>query len=1000
MLKKITSFCKSKPFLYIFLICLFIFFSIIFFIYAPLLAFNDIYIFSNAFVRLGILVLVWLIVAFYFMFRPLLDFLQTLKSEKGVQRRELKKEVARILHKAKRNYSLALNEAKSTWKRTIRFKDIPLVIIIGNEGAGKSSLINYANIEYPLSDKLESYKKIHKSTKNFNLYVSKKGALLDTEGNYFTQEDFFNPDTTDEIAEDDLEKNKDFLIKKAVWNKFLSFLNSSIFHSKLNGIVLVIDVHSFLNNPKQYSDNLIHFLVKRVHECEQNLNLKLPIYVVFSKLDLMEGMDIYWNVFNENVANKILGITLEQQANKQTLLSYFQAISKSLLYSFMHKNKSLHSLDEKNGAFLFLKQLDTLFALVVDFVIQVNEKNVLKNKSYVRGIYFTSAYQENVPRNYLVDAVCEKYAIKKPAAKAATKQHKRSYFVHSMLEQIVLKDSHLNSMILKNSWVTLRLGKKPAAKAATKQHKRSYFVHSMLEQIVLKDSHLNSMILKNSWVTLRLGIMAVCLCILTYSVSAYYINKAYKAIEQSNTSLSSINALLADANNYKILSLYEKVNLMLNLKAILKNYPLLFETPVGSQYFFLDTSYKAFLPAKDLYYAISEDVVSKTLINEMEHILAHNKTPETLVETLYMYMSLFDTHYLDKSLLAVWIGKNWQYFKKYNIPKDDFIASTEDLAPDRILNAHPMNIGSVAKAQEEIMQIAKAQRIYILIAFKNSLEKQTSYNIKNKIGSSLNAVFEAPEKLSHIEKIYTKEGLMVFLSYLEKNIHNALNIDSWYLNEMQQYDEKNLNTKIIEIYLADYRKKWEDILQAIRPKRYNEKNALLNELAILSQPTNPINNLIAVINDNTYLNDALLLNYAYGLGFSSKEIKAQFGAMSNHFKAYYDLMNEESITSQINPFSQPKNKESQSSANATRDENNILAVIAKDIQNVSTKIEDFTQDSTKNVKEKIVYILDGSNDENDPFKKLDIDSKVLPQELKAYYNHLARMSWKIIKSIL
>lgn len=130
----------------------------------------------------------------------------------------------------------------------------------------------------------------------------------------------------------------------------------------------------------------------------------------------------------------------------------------------------------------------------------------------------------------------------------------------------------------------------------------------------------------------------------------------------------------------------------------------------------------------------------------MEYILAHNKTPETLVETLYMYMSLFDTHYLDKSLLAVWIGKNWQYFKKYNIPKDDFIASTEDLASDRILNAHPMNIGSVTKAQEEIMQIAKAQRIYILIAFKNSLEKQATYNIKNKIGRSIDAVFEAPRK--------------------------------------------------------------------------------------------------------------------------------------------------------------------------------------------------------------------------------------------------------------
>lgn len=963
MLKKISDALKSKIFLYTFLICLLILFSIAFFIYSPLLAFNDIYIFSNAFIRLGIIFLIWLAIFFYFMFKPLLDFLQTLKSQKNTKKRELKKEIAKILYKAKRNYSLALNEAKSTWKRTIHFKDIPLVIIIGNEGAGKSSLINYANIEYPLSDKLESYKKIHKSTNNFNLYVSKKGALLDTEGNYFTQEDFFNPDTTDEIAEDDLEKNKDFLIKKAVWNKFLSFLNSSVFHSKLNGIVLVVDIQSFLNNSKQYSDNLMQFLVKRVHECEQNLNLKLPIYIVFNKLDLMEGMSAYWNIFNESVANKILGVTLEQtleqQADKQALLSYFQAISKSLLYSLMQKNKALHSLCEKNAAFLFLKQLDALFALVAEFVVQIHEKNMLKNKSHIRGIYFTSAYQENVPRNYLIDAVCEKYAIKKPAAKAATKKHLQSYFVHSMLEQVVLKDSHLNGIILKNPWATLKL-----------------------------------------------GIIASLLCILTYGTSAYYINKAHREIKQSNAALNSINALLADANNYNTLSLYDKVNLMLNLKEILKNYPLLFNKENGTEYLFLNTSYKAFLPAKDLYYTISEDVVSKTLINEMESILASNETPETLIETLYMYMSLFDTNYFNKSLLSVWINKNWQYFEKYNIPKDDFIASTEDLSPNRILKAQPINTDSVARVQKEIMQIPKAQRIYMLITFKNSLDKQTTYNVKNKIGRDINIAFENPEKLNYIDRMYTKEGLMMFLSQLEKNIQDSLKIDSWYFRgysgEMQQDDETKLDMKIIEIYLAFYKQRWDDILQAIKPKRYDDKSSLLNWLQILSKPNNPINNLIAIINDNTHLDDTLLLTYAYGLGFPSSQIKEQFSSISNYFKEYYDLANKESfIDSKINSFGQSKNTES--NKDAAKDKNTVLEIIAKDIQNLSAKIDNFTQDETvttqaKDSKDKIIYILDGSNDVNDPFKKLDTDSKLLPKELRLYYSDLVQFSWKIIEN--
>ena len=57
--------------------------------------------------------------------------------------------------------------------KDINFKKLPLIMIIGNEGAGKSAFINYSNIEFPLSDSLDTYKKIHQSTTNFNLLCIK-----------------------------------------------------------------------------------------------------------------------------------------------------------------------------------------------------------------------------------------------------------------------------------------------------------------------------------------------------------------------------------------------------------------------------------------------------------------------------------------------------------------------------------------------------------------------------------------------------------------------------------------------------------------------------------------------------------------------------------------------------------------------------------------------------------------------------------------------------------
>ena len=69
-----------------------------------------------------------------------------------------------------------------------------------------------------------------------------------------------------------------------------------------------------------------------------------------------------------------------------------------------------------------------------------------------------------------------------------------------------------------------------------------------------------------------------------------------------------------------------------------------------------------------------------------------------------------------------------------------------------------------------------------------------------------------------------------------------------------------------------------------------------------------------------------------------------------------------------------------------------------DIQNIHSKITDFTQDSTKDIKAKIAYILEGSNEENDPFKKFATDTKDLPSYLARYYDKLATFSWRILEN--
>ena len=419
--------------------------SILFWRYSPDIAFSDVYIFANTSSRIIALCIFWLIAFVIFALRATIKFFSSIKDDKRQQIKEIKKISNESVNKAKRNFFISVKDAKNTWKNDIKFKKIPLVMIIGNERAGKSAFINYSNIEYPLGDSLDTYKKIHQSTTNFNLYISKSGALIDTEGIHFAQEVLFNPSSTDELPEDDVEKNKDFLLKKNIWKEFLNFLNKNIFHSKLGGAILIVDTQQFLENPKEYSNDLIRYMVKRVNDCENSLKIKFPIYVVFSKLDLVEGMGDYFKLFKDDVANKAFGLSLPNSFNKDELDNDFKELSRSLLYNIMSKNSLSHSLEDKKRSYLFLKQLDNLFALVSDFALKLKDENSLKNSSPIKGVYFVSAFQENIPINYLVNTVCDRYGVKKPLVRAVNNYSKQSYFVKSLLKDIVFKGHLVNS---------------------------------------------------------------------------------------------------------------------------------------------------------------------------------------------------------------------------------------------------------------------------------------------------------------------------------------------------------------------------------------------------------------------------------------------------------------------------------------------------------------------------------------------------------------------------
>ncbi|EAJ1270487.1 type VI secretion system membrane subunit TssM [Campylobacter lari] len=939
MFQKIMQILKSRIFVIILILIILVVLSLFFWAYGSLFAFNEIYVFSNSYLRFGIIFIFWCCIFLFFLLKPLSNFIKSFKDDKRIRLKEIKKESNEFLYKAKRNFFIALKDAKQTWKKDINTKNLPLVVIVGNEGAGKSTFINYSDIEYPLSDSLESYKKMHKSTNNFSLYVSKKGALLDTEGNYFSQEDFFHPNSSDELPEDDIEKNRDFLIKKSIWQNFLKFLNKNYFHSKLNGIILIIDTRLFLENTKEYSNNLIRYLTKRVHECEKILGVQLPIYVVFSKLDLIEGMREFFDIFNEKIQKKAFGISFAEHFKEEDIQKSFEEISKSLFLRFVDKNSSIYTIEEKNKIYLFLKQLDNLFVLSKDFIVQLQNENILKNSSVLRGVYYVSAYQENVPRNFMLDTICEKYNIKKPLAQVKQSFSKQSYFVQSLLEDIVFKDSSLSRI-------------------------------------------------KSFYKKISLVGLTIFLSCMTYFISSYFILKSEQEKKISQSVYTDLSFLLKNMQDYPMMSIEEKAKLLVDLRNILSVYPQLIEKASLFEYFSLNITYKGFKKAQNLYYKISEDVLKNTLLKEMEIILQTDDNYDNLIKTLYVYKSLFEQKYLDKDLLKIWINENWNFLEKYKISKENFLSGIDELQKIDLSTSQQDDI-SVKLSIEKLYNVAKIQRIYTLLNFIILDKKNKVYNFKNELGFAANNVFSESIKIDSIEEIYTKKGMADFLQTLNVKIDKAIEIDSWILNDLSNSENRsNMAMGIIKIYLTQYQNKWQEILNSLAPKKFISKSSMLNELNILSKKENPLMNFIKIVSVNTNLNDATLLTQAYNLGVNAAEIKTSFMGITSSFDAYHKIIEQNSILNTgvtavgLDVGSHQKTME----------------LINTDLSNIHKKITDFTTNNSQTIEEKIKYALSDSKDSSDPFSSLEQNIKNLPSELEKYYVTLSLYAWNIIEN--
>ena len=132
-------------------------------------------------------------------------------------------------------------------------------------------------------------------------------------------------------------------------------------------------------------------------EAAEALGIRLPVYVLFTKMDRVPGFADFVQNLSRDEVREVLGATLPAAgaegvyAERETarLSDAFRQLFESLAARRLAVLPREHAAERKPGAYEFPRELRKLAPLAVQFLVELGRPSQLAVSQFVRGFYFT-----------------------------------------------------------------------------------------------------------------------------------------------------------------------------------------------------------------------------------------------------------------------------------------------------------------------------------------------------------------------------------------------------------------------------------------------------------------------------------------------------------------------------------------------------------------------------------------------------------------------------------
>jgi type VI secretion system protein ImpL len=686
----------------------------------------------------------------------------------------------------------------------------PWYVIIGPPGAGKTTALLNAGLKFPLAAEMgQGAVAGVGGTRLCDWWFTEDAVLIDTAGRYTTQD-------------------SDAGVDKAGWEGFLDLLKRTRERQALNGVIVAISLADIAAAPREERLGHARAIRKRIKEITGRLNLKLPVYALLTKADLLAGFTEFFDDLDTEKRNQVWGTTFTTDGGVagpvQKFGEEFGLLVNRLEDRMIDLLAGERSPDRRSMIVGFPSQVASLQDPLTEFLNEAFGGSSLDPAPYLRGVYMTSGTQEGTPIDRLTGALSRSFGIDQRRAATLRSATGRSYFLARLLTDVIFNEAMLGSA--NPAAVRRRVFTRIAGFAVI------FLVFlGLLAGLVLSDSHNSAAIAASN-----------------NALGAY-------ATEAKTLPLNPV----ADANVLSIVPLLDQARAL----------------PFGpgdtadhsGMGFGLDQGSKLASGASTTYLNALDNAFLPRLILQLEAEMRGGfDRPEFLYQATRVYLMLGSQGPMDKPLIEAWMNLDWQRL----YPGLSAQPVRDDLMQHLIamLNAPlpqiPLDGALVESARATFSRVSVAERVYSRIRDSQDAANVPAWIPGNAMGAAGVSLFSRASGkplTDGVPGFFTVKGfhlvLLPALTHASKDVAD----ESWVLGTSQQVDASspdmvNLEKNVIMLYEQDYETQWNNMLADLNLNASSNIGQASQNLYVLSSPQSPMSMLLTSVVNQLQLSKA------------------------------------------------------------------------------------------------------------------------------------------------